>query len=937
MVRAKEVSGKIDEVVKALQRQIDASVYLSGLRNKYPDLNAELGEDPFLELEKLCDQIASTSAHLDYHGIERTLIDSKARFAFIWSLAEFSGTGTAAQRGQWQARFAEVTTDLALGAAWMAIALKHTSLGQLIRKDSAKVPGLFIFGMGKLGGGDLNFSSDIDLIAYFDPDVLPIPDMLGKSYICHQVLQVLTRLLGQNGGADFVWRLDWRLRPNASANTLALSTTAARDYYFYRASPWHRLALMKARVVAGDKATGHLFLNAITPFIWRQNLDYRTLDELAEIKSKINLEHPGLRSERQQREAISDEIGGYNVKLGTGGIREIEFTANALQLIWGGKQYQLRTPHTVTALEQLASLEHLDSELTNKLVRSYGYLRRIENAIQIFANQQNHLIPQGEEEQKKLLILLGEEQWPDLVRELNRHRRHVSEHFEKLFASHDTDKVGEISWPESLSPVAVEQVYDWEAGFVQYGVSIGLRQRLKPLNRAMANYLKSAEKNKGFDSSRTVMRLHDFFRTLPQGEQYFRLLAESPHLLASIIPPLLYSPAMSSLLKQSPHIIDCFVGQAFRPGEGFDSQYVLQADQYEIRLERMRRFVNEHLYQLYLMFLQGVLGVEAFQAALTELAEHSLELALKVVMQHMQLDRPPITVLGMGKLAMRCMSPLSDLDLIFIFDPQRTSIEIASRFVTRLQTAISTPMREGFVYELDTRLRPSGRSGAPTVSIESFARHQIQHAHTWEHIALVPARVVAGDRSLEQRINAIKRDVISAPRDQTQLLNDAAKMWQRISEHRVKAVDSEVMFSKLRPGGLMQSEYLAACMILKYGSEFDWSKQELSEPRFQVLMKQCEAQGAELTKFPQILQFWRIQQLWERLLGLSEKPVENLPSDYLQRLLEQSKVGSLEKLLQRKHDCAGQVISTMDALFATIAIDSESLRIWQENKVTWVS
>ena len=919
----------------ARQAQIDASVYLTGLGKKYPDLTVSLAKDPLTQLDKLCAQISTTSNDLEYHEIERILIDSKAKFSFIWSLAEFANVGSVEQRGQWQTRFAEVTTDLALRCAWTLIAAKHKSLQQTVQQSAGKVAGLFIFGMGKLGGGDLNFSSDIDLIAYFDSDVLPIPDMLGKSYICHQVLQLLTRLLSQNGGSNFIWRVDWRLRPNASANTLALSTAAARDYYFYRASPWHRLALMKARVVAGDLATGQLFLNAITPFIWRQNLDYRALDELAEIKSKINLDHPGLRVERQQRQAISEEIGGFNVKLGTGGIREIEFTANALQLIWGGKQYALRTPHTVTALKQLASLGHLDNKLSKKLIRSYRYLRRVENAIQIFANQQSHLIPAGQEQRKKLLILLGENKWSNLVRELNFHRRHVSEYFEELFASHDAGETGETSWPQSLSSVAMEQVDDWDHGFVQYGVSVGLRQRLKPLNLALADYLRSAEKNRGFDSSRTVLRLHDFFRALPQGEQYFRLLAESPYLLASMIPPLLYSPAMSSLLKQSPHIIDCFVGQKFSPGEGFDSQYVLQAKQYEIRLERMRRFVNEHLYQLYLLFLTGELGVVAFQTALTELAEHSLELALTVVMQNMELDAPPITVLGMGKLAMGCMSPLSDLDLIFIFDPQRTSIETASKFVRRLQTAISTPMREGIVYELDTRLRPSGRAGAPTVSIESFAKHQLERAHTWEHIALVAARVVAGDRSLEQRIDAIKKEVISTPRDQNQLLSDAAKMWQRISEHRVKAVDSIVMFSKLRPGGLMQSEYLAACMMLKYGTEFDWQAQELHTPTFQQLLMQCVSRGSESLALPQILQFWRIQQLWERLLGLSEKPVENLPADYLQRLLEHSGVDSLEDLLTRKHDYANEITSRMEKLFADIDRDPISMKQWQESNVIW--
>ena len=175
-------------------------------------------------------------------------------------------------------------------------------------RDRGRVTGLFVFGMGKLGGYDLNFSSDVDLVAYFDPHLLPVPEILGRSYICHQILQQLTKLIGQGGQANFIWRVDWRLRPNASATTLAMSTDAAREYYFYQASPWHRLALMKARVVAGDIDCGSRFINQLQPFIWRRNLDYRALDELAETKQRINLEHPALRSQRRWREPINDEI-----------------------------------------------------------------------------------------------------------------------------------------------------------------------------------------------------------------------------------------------------------------------------------------------------------------------------------------------------------------------------------------------------------------------------------------------------------------------------------------------------------------------------------------------------------------------------------------------------------------------------------------------------
>jgi len=271
---------------------------------------------------------------------------------------------------------------------------------------------------------------------------------------------------------------------------------------------------------------------------------------------------------------------------------------------------------------------------------------------------------------------------------------------------------------------------------------------------------------------------------------------------------------MTVLLKQSPHIIDCFVRGEWQYPEPFDSSYVIEAEQYDVQLERLRRFVNEHLYQLYLSFMQGNMAVDQFQLALTSLAEHTLDLSLKIVAKHLELDTVPITVIGMGKVALKRMSPLSDLDLIFVFDANSTTLELASRFVSRLRTAISAPMREGIVYELDTRLRPSGKSGAPTVSIESYATHQHQRAHTWEHIALMPSRVIAGNKSPEAQILEIKASIVGKPRQRNQLLLDALKMWNRIAINRISETPLQNMNAKLRVGGLMQAEYLAACLIL---------------------------------------------------------------------------------------------------------------------------
>ena len=879
------------------------------------------------QLALLCESIKIANAE----DAETLLLYSKAKFDYHWALALFNSELDQANLGRWRSVFADATIDLALRYAWQSIIEKHKGLSRLSDLDG-RVDGLFIYALGKLGGQDLNFSSDVDLIAFFDPELLPVPDALGKSYIAHQVLQKLTQCLSQNGASDFVWRVDWRLRPNASATTLAMSTSVALDYYFYRASPWHRLALLKARVVAGDIKLGQQFMSELTPFVWRQNLDYRALDELAEIKQRINAEHPGLRVQRQWVQAISDEVAGFNLKLGTGGIREVEFVVNALQLLWGGRDPSLRTTHTMDGLAALGAGEYLDSQVCQQLAQAYSFFRHLENAVQLRENQHDHLLPQAEQLQEAVLLIAGFSSWKEMSQELNTHRKVVSRVFSKLFAEQNDDQTEQIKWPESLSVAAQDVVDAWDAGYLVYGVSQDVRIRLQPLTRALANYLTSVDSK---ELSEVIMTLHRFFQSLPVGEQYFRLLAGSPQLLDNIVAPLLHSPAMTTLLQQSPHIIDCFVQAHWQWGQEFETDAVLKANSYEHSLERLRRFVNEYLYQLYLAFLQARLSPADFQQALTSLAEQTLELSLTAVAKGMQLESIPVAVIGMGKLGLSCMAPMSDLDLIFVFDEQTTDIQTATRFVSRLQTAISTPMREGIVYELDTRLRPSGRSGVPTVSLASFAKHHEHRAHTWEHIALMPSRVVAGDFNLQDKIEAVKTTLLETKRDSSQSLNDMLKMYKRIEEHRITTTLSSVFNTKLRAGGLMQAEYLAACLVLARNNGAP-----LGTINFAQLLKDTLKEN-EL-ELPTVIQRWRTLQLWERLLGLTDKPLDELPLSYQKTLLEQLGLQSLAELEQQQADnekivlaIAADFFRESQLLEGNGADQTSQLDEWQETGVIW--
>ena len=882
-------------------------------------------------LETLCEQISDA----DIEDAQSLLLQSKVLFDYHWSLALFHSELDQTSLGDWRSRFADATINLGLRCAWQSIVDKNKALARLTDRRG-NVEGLFIFALGKLGGRDLNFSSDVDLIAYFDPDILPVPDVLGKGYIAHQVLQKLSQLLSQNGASEFVWRVDWRLRPNASATTLAMSTTAALDYYFYRASPWHRLALLKARVIAGDVLLGQQFMSELTPFVWRQNLDYSALDELAEIKQRINAEHPGLRVQRKWLEPISEDVAGFNLKLGSGGIREVEFVVNALQLLWGGRDPSLRTSNTIKGLLALADGEYLERPASDQLNKAYSFLRHLENVVQLQANQHEHQLPQTKQLQDAVLVLAGFDDWQAMSVQLNEHRQIVSRVFSKLFSQQENEdqSLGALEWPENLDVPAREVVEAWDAGYLVYGVSQEMRYRLKPLTKALSQYLSTLEHA---DVADVIMALHRFFQSLPVGEQYFRLLAESPQLLDNIVTPLMYSPPMTTLLRQSPHIIDCYVQTHWQWGQDFDTDVVLKASSYELSLERLRRFVNEYLYQLYLAFLQASLSPVDFQQALTALAEQTLELSLSLVAKGMQLDQVPIAVIGMGKLGLGCMAPTSDLDLIFVFDEKRTDIQEATRFVSRLQTAISSSMREGIVYELDTRLRPSGRSGVPTVSLASFSKHHMTRAHTWEHVALMPSRVVAGDFSLQQDIDAVKTELLQNKRDCQQSLNDMLKMYKRIEEHRIKSTSARVFNTKLRAGGLMQAEYLAACLVLARINNTTIVPSKF-EAQLKGVLRQHEVD------LPKVIQSWRILQLWERLLGLNAKRFEDVPYKYQSILFEHLSVSSFDELARQQAynenivvTIASEFFSKSELLKGSTSKHTQRLDQWQETKVNWLS
>ncbi len=858
--------------------RLSASRYLSELASRFPNpatVNASMLRNIITDVQNYEPDVSNMDA------VCAALQHAKDEFTHLWAHATVEGTLDFDTLGILQSTFADATIKKALEAAYCVN----------LKSATTPIKGLFILGLGKLGGRDLNFSSDVDLIAFYDPAKFPVPQHKGQAYIAGKILKTMGQILSPRNSPHFIWRVDWRLRPESSATSLAMPIDAAQDFYFFRALPWHRLALMKARTVAGDHDIGAKFLGELTPFIWRQNLDFRALDELAELKSRINLEHPALRHYPESKGAMNIHAQGFNLKLGRGGIREIEFIANGQQLVWGGKQPTLRTSHTRQALLQLGVLGHLPDTDIKKLRADYIFLRQAENATQMLGNKQTHLVPDTPEDYARFLQILDIEA-ETFSDKLLQCRKRVHQLFSRLFTSpEDIPAAPRLFlkpldiWLKKLDHHPREIAENWLDGFGRYGIRKPPHQS-KQLAHLLINMVSQAGTAPGSKSNKAIVEIDQFFQSVSRSEQYFHLLGMRPELLTVLIPPLIYSSHMRRLLEQSPHIIDLFLIPN-EPSRSGLPDFIFASHDYETRLERLRRYVNEGLFAAYTDVLQGRQTPTQMQAHLAKQADKTLESALTIMADEMKLEDIPICILALGNLGRQKMSPLSDLDLIFIvqndIDPT-----LSQKMVRRLRTILTMPLREGIAYELDMRLRPSGRAGPPAVWLQSFEDHHMNRAWTWEHLALTSARTITGNRALCSQLNKVVNDILCRPRNLTQCRNDLITMWHRLETERIKQTSPNIFRSKLRRGGLMQAGFL--------------------RDSFELL---GHAVPPELTK---AIDYWNGVNIWERLLDMEGLTITDIPDYFSNAMLGSLSLPDLSALAtqtQYMQECVNQMASNL--------------------------
>ena len=704
---------------------------------------------------------------------------------------------------------------------------------------------LWVVGMGKLGGRELNVSSDIDLIYVYDHDgeTTGLPNGRGRisnhEYFAHQV-KALYSLIGETTEHGFVFRLDLALRPNGNSGPAAISLSALEDYFQAQGREWERFAWLKSRVVAPrdciQSGAAHALRGSVLPFVFRRYLDYSVFDALRTLHRQIR-EHAAKRCAGHPERA-------NDVKMSRGGIREIEFTVQLLQVVRGGQFPELRTRSTVDALQRLAHAGLMPQDTADALARAYLFLRRVEHRIQYLDDQQTHVLPTRDDDLAWIAQTLGYVNCCPFLSQLDAHRELVAEEFDRLLGgkavckgcgggkgkkSDATPQLDDLlehlstQWPAQFR----ERLVLWRQHPRVLALREESRERLSRLVQRTALWL-----SEGTVSEDAAVRLIDWVEPLLRRENYLALLLERPlvherllRLLGAAKWParyLLLHPGVIDELASDDMLHERFDAAAFTT----ELQLRLGAlkrtgeDDEETCLDLLRRAHHAEVFRTLARDVEGILSVEQVADDLSALAETVLRITTDWCWQRLKSahrDKPQFAIIAYGKLGGKELGYGSDLDIVFVYeDDHEQAGEVYAALVRKLINWLTVKTGEGDLYEIDTALRPNGNSGLLVTSFEAYARYQLQRgsntAWTWEHQAITRARFVMGTDGLRERFEEVRHAVITAPRDAAALQTEIVTMRGKVrAAHPVKGGKFDVKHSR---GGMVDAEFAVQFLVL---------------------------------------------------------------------------------------------------------------------------
>ncbi|OWU85324.1 glutamate-ammonia-ligase adenylyltransferase [Oceanicola sp. 22II-s10i] len=759
------------------------SPYLGGLIAKERDWLPGALDDP----EGAFDAVIAGLGEVTPDKLASALRQAKRRVALLTGLADLAGVWALEGATERLTEFADRATDLAMKAA-LGAEVKRGKLPGMTEDDVATGAGMVAFAMGKMGAGELNYSSDIDLIVLFDDGRFD-PDAFMEARPAYiRATRKWAAMLSDITAEGYVFRTDLRLRPDPSVTPVCMGMEAAERYYESLGRTWERAAWIKARPCAGDLAAGERFLGEMRPFVWRRHLDFAAIQDAHDMRLKIR-DHKGLHG--------GVDLPGFDMKQGAGGIRAIEFFAQFHQIVAGGRDPDLRVRGTVPALALLAEKDWIPKDLAEKLTSAYRAHREVEHRVQMVNDAQTHALPQNDAGFARLAAFMDRDEG-ELKAEIRTRLEEVCADTDGFFEARGLSKKRDAAPEVEFDSKILDRWRGYPA--LRSSRAQGIFERLKPeiLSRLAAS-ARPEEALSAFDG---------FLSGLPAGVQLFSLFEANPHLIDLLVDIVGTAPELALYLSRNASVFDAVIGGGFFaewPGLGVlteDLQGVLAHEQdYEKKLDAARRWQKDWHFRIGVHHLRGLIDARAAGVEYAELAEAVLRGVLPVVAtefarKHGDLPGRGAVVLGMGSLGAGRLNARSDLDLIVIYDagdveqsdgrrplPARTYY---ARLTQALVTALTAPMAEGRLYEVDMRLRPSGNQGPVATSWPAFHSYQSEQAWVWEHLALTRARIVAEAGAegvaLGQDVTAFRDDLQARGRDRDEVLSAVAEMRARIAK-----------------------------------------------------------------------------------------------------------------------------------------------------------
>ncbi|MGR4865175.1 bifunctional [glutamine synthetase] adenylyltransferase/[glutamine synthetase]-adenylyl-L-tyrosine phosphorylase [Caulobacter sp. LARHSG274] len=832
--KAGEAMAAVEAAWPALAPVFAASPYLAGLaRRDGRRLPLILAADPDVRLGEILAAAAAVAAEPDFETARKALRELKADLHLLTALCDLGGVWELDAVTGALTRFADAALEASLAQA-ARLETARGALRQVGEGPDGPLPGLFCVAMGKHGAFELNYSSDIDFSIFYAPEALPVASGVEPQGVAVRIANHLGRLLAERTADGYVFRIDLRLRPDPASTPPAMPVDAALDYYESVGQNWERAAHIKARIAAGDLARGQAFLDDLQPFIWRRNLDFAAIADIHSIKRQI---HAYKVDERLTAK-------GADLKLGRGGIREIEFFVQTQQLILGGRHPDLRSPRTLDALAALAAAGHVSPEDRAYLAKAYGDLRALEHRAQMIADDQTHKLPESDADRRRVAALWGHGALRGFDAVVGHLLKGVNRRYGALFKGEEalSSRFGSLVFtgveddPETLATLRrmgfshPERVAAAIRGWHHGHIAATRTERGRELFTRLAPRLLDAAYATGAPED-AFNRFSDFFSSLSSGVQIQSLFLAQPRLFELIVEVMAFAPRLAATLARRPTALDALLDPAFFGPIEMPRDPPWGVEAFEPAMDAARRLFRDQSFRIGVRVISGTAGARDAGAAFADLADLIVgglaPVALAEVARLGGSFPGQVAVVALGKAGSREMTARSDLDLMTLYaaDAPEAASELKgwsadsfyARFTQRLTSALSAPTGEGTLYEVDLKLRPSGTKGPVAVSFAAFEDYYDREAEIWELQALTRARVVwATSPAFQARAEAAIAAALRRPRDPGRTAAEVLEMRALMERERPGKGDWDL---KLTPGGLVDIEFAAQFLQLAHAAD----------------------------------------------------------------------------------------------------------------------